>query len=116
MRTHKSNSLDLNQVLKDGTSVTLASVYDPKDTSNIIKENLLVLIDSGSSHSMAKASLFNKYKSDFFRKEKSTYKTAAGNFNSQYNMKINLTLDEFGRSTKIKHRLDLDENEDGNWL
>ena len=28
-------------------------------------------------------------------------------------MKLTITLDEFGRSTKINHAFDLDENEDG---
>ena len=69
MQKHKSNSLDSNRVLNDATPVTLASVYDPKDTSKILKEHLLVLIDSGSSHSMAKASLFKKYKKDFLKKK-----------------------------------------------
>ena len=113
MRKHKSNNLGATQGINDATPVTLATVYDPTDPSKIIKDYLLVLIDSGSSHSMAKASILKKYKKNFFVKEESSYKTAAGNFNSKYNMEIDLTLDEFGRSTKIKHRFDLDENEDG---
>ena len=28
-------------------------------------------------------------------------------------MKVNFTLDEFGRSTTIRHRFDLDESKDG---
>ena len=71
MCRHKLNSLDLtNQAFKECTSVILASVYDPNDKIKIIKEHLLVLIDSGSSHSMAKALLVNKYKENFFREEK----------------------------------------------
>ena len=114
-RKHKFANLDsTNQSLTDdGTPVTLASVYDPTDKNKILKEHLLVLIDSGSSHSMAKASIVKKYKDSFFRKEKSTYKTAAGTFNSENTMKLSFTLDEFGGSTKIVHRFDLDENEDG---
>ena len=37
MRTNKSNSLDVNQVLKDRTPVTLASVYDPKDALKVLQ-------------------------------------------------------------------------------
>ena len=72
MRRYKLSNLDLtNQAFKYGTPVTLASVYDPNNDHKIIKEHLLVLIDSGSSHSMAKASLVDKYKYSFFREEKS---------------------------------------------
>ena len=111
---HKLTSLDLiNQTTKDGTPVTLASLYDPKDQSKIIKEHLLILIDSGASHSMAKASLVHRYKHSFFKKEKSSYKTAAGTFESKHSMKLVFTLDEFGRSTKLSHTFDLDESEDG---
>ena len=111
---HKLTSLDLiNQTTKDGTPVTLASLYDPKDQSKIIKEHLLILIDSGASHSMAKASLVQRYKHSFFQKEKSSYKTAAGTFESKHSMKLVFTLDEFGRSTKLSHTFDLDESEDG---
>ena len=113
MRKHKSNTLGSCQKIKDATPVTLATVYDPTDQTKIVKDYLVILLDSGSSHSMAKASILNKYKKDFFVKEESSYKTAAGTFSSKYNMEIDLTLDEFGRSTKIKHRFDLDENEDG---
>ena len=114
MRRHKLSNLDLtNQAFKDGTPVTLASVYDPNNDHKIIKEHILVLIDSGSSHSMAKASLVDKYKDSFFREEKSVYKTAAGDFKSKYSMKLKFKLDEFGGNTKISHRFDLDESEDG---
>ena len=65
---HQYNSLNGNLELKDGTSVTLASVFDPKDKSKMLKENLLVLIDCGSWPSMTKASLFVKYKNRFFIK------------------------------------------------
>ena len=68
MRTHKYNGLNGNQVLKYRTPVTLTSVYDPNYTSEILRENLLVLLYSWSLHSMAKLSLFEKYKNDFFRK------------------------------------------------
>ena len=83
------------------------------DKNKILKEHILVLIDCGSSHSMAKVSLVNQYNDSFFKKEKPIYKTAAGNFSSQYNMNLTLTLDEFGRGTKIVHRFDLDESEYG---
>ena len=113
-KRHKLTNLDLtNPSAKDGTPVTLASVFDPKDQDTIIKEHLFVLIDSGASHSMAKASLFKKYKKSFFRKEKSSYKTAAGTFESRFNMSLTFKLDEFGGNTKIHHNFDLDENEDG---
>ena len=51
----------INQTAKNnGTPVTVASVYDPLDQTTINKDNLLILIDGGASHSMAKASLVKK--------------------------------------------------------
>ena len=81
---YKLTSLDLiNQTTrKNGTPITVASVYDPLDQTKIIKENLLILIDSGALHSMAKASLVIKYKDSFFKQSKASYKTAAGMFKS----------------------------------
>ena len=68
----KLNSLDLiNQTnMLNITPVTFASLYDPMDRSKIIKHNLIVLIDSGASHSMAKASLVMMYKNSFLDKTK----------------------------------------------
>lgn len=103
----------IHDTSKDSTPVTLASVYSADDKNKIHKEHLLVLIDSGSSHSMAKASIVHKFKDKFFKKEKSTYQTAAGTFTSKYSMKLHFSLDEFGGRTKIVHRFDLDEDEDG---
>ena len=59
---YKLNSLDLINHIdnKNGTPVTIASIYDPTDQIRIIREDLVVLIDSGASHSMAKASLVMK--------------------------------------------------------
>ena len=111
----KLNSLDLiNQTnMLNITPVTFASLYDPMDRSKIIKHNLIVLIDSGASHSMAKASLVMMYKNSFFKQNQASYKTAAGTFKSTFSMKLTITLDEFGGSTRIKHLFDLDENEEG---
>ena len=106
---NSNNKLETN----DDTPVTIASVYHPKKTKKILAENLLVLLDCGSSHSMAKSSIVKQYKNTFFRKEKSSYKTADGCFNSRYSMKIHFTLDEFGKATIISHRFDLDESKDG---
>ena len=66
---HKLTNLDLiNQAnRKNSTPVTVASVYDPRDQTKIIKDDLLILIDSGALHSMAKASLVMKYKDSFFK-------------------------------------------------
>ena len=68
----KLNSLDLiNQTNNSiGTPVTIASVYDPTDPKKIIRNNLIVLIDSGASHSMAKASLVMTYKNCFLSEAK----------------------------------------------
>jgi hypothetical protein len=80
MQLHKSNTLvTSNKEEEDGTPVTLSSVFEPHNKNNIMKEHLLVLLDSGSSHSMAKASLVNKYKDEFFKHDLSVYQTAAGN-------------------------------------
>ena len=61
---YKLNSLDLinHTDHKNGTPVTIASIYDPMDQKQIVMEELVVLIDSGALHSMAKASLVMKYK------------------------------------------------------
>ena len=54
-----------------------------------------------------------KYKKSLFKQSKASYRTAAGIVKSKYSMKLTVTLDEFGRGTKINHAFDLDENEDG---
>ena len=114
MRLHKSNTLvTSNKEVEDGTPITLASVFEPHNENKIMKEHLLVLLDSGSSHSMAKASLVSQYKDEFFRHDESVYQTATGDFTSRYSMKFNLKLDEFAGNTNIVHRFDLDKNEDG---
>ena len=104
----------INQIdKKNRTPVTIASVYNPMDQTKTIKEDLIILIDSGASHSMAKASLVMKYKDSFFKRSKASYKTAASTFKSRYSMKLIVTLNEFGRGTELNHVFDLDENEEG---
>ena len=78
MQIHKSNTLvTLNKEEEDRTPVTLASVFDPHNQNKIMKEHLLVLLDtSGSSHNISKVSLVNKYKDEFFKHETSVYQTA----------------------------------------
>ena len=68
----KLNSLDLiNQTNSlNITPVTIASMYDPTDPKRVIRNNLLILIDSGTLHSMAKASLVMTYKRSFLNKAK----------------------------------------------
>ena len=63
----KLNSLDLiNQTNSlSYTPVTIASLYNPMDHKRVIRNNVVVLIDSGASHSMAKASLVMTYKNRF---------------------------------------------------
>ena len=92
------------------TPVTFANLYDPTDQNKILKHNLIVLIDSGASHSMAKASLVMMYKDSCFKRSEASYKTDAGTFKSRFSMKLTITLDEFGGSTKIEHLFNLDEN------
>ena len=62
---------------KNGTHVTIASIYNPMDQNRLIREDLVVLIDSGASHSMVKASLVMKYKKSLFKQSKASYRTAA---------------------------------------
>ena len=47
---YKLNSLDLINHIdnKNGTPVTIASIYDPMDQNRLIREDLVVLIDSGA--------------------------------------------------------------------
>ena len=71
------------------------------DRNRLIREDLVVLIDSGALHSMAKASLVMKYKRSLFKRSKASYRTASGIVQSKYSMKLTITLDEFGRNTKI---------------
>ena len=112
-KKYKLASLDLISQNKNNTPITVASIYDPKDLSKTIHKEVVVLIDSGASHSMAKASLVMKYQKSFFKKSKASYKTAASTFTSKHSMELTITLDEFGRSTKIKHTFDLDESQNG---
>ena len=62
---------------------------------------------------MAKASLVMKYQKSFFKNSEVSYKTAASTFTSKHSMELTITLDEFGRATKIKHTFDLDESQKG---
>ena len=57
--------------------------------------------------------LVDKYKDSFFREEKLIYKTAAGDSKRKYSIKVKFKLDKFGGNTKISHRFDLNENENG---
>ena len=68
----KLNSLDLiNQTNTSNiTPVTVASLCDLMDHNKIFKNNLIVLIDSGALHSMAKASLVMTYKHSFLDEAK----------------------------------------------
>ena len=59
----------INQIdKKNSTPVIIASVYNPMDQTRTIKEALNILIDSGASHSMAKASLVMKFKNSYLDK------------------------------------------------
>ena len=82
----KLNSLDLiNQTNNsNSTPVTIASVYDLLDPKKIIRNNLLVLIDSGVLYSMAKASLVMTYKNPFSNEAKLLIKLP------QARLKVNL--------------------------
>ena len=62
---------------------------------------------------MAKASLVMKYKKSCFKRSEASYRTAAGIVQSKHSMKLTITLDEFGRNTKINHAFNLDKNKDG---
>ena len=77
------------------------------DQNRLFREDLVVLIDSGALHSMAKASLVMKYKKSLFKQSEASYRTAAGIVQSKYSMKLTVTLNEFGRGTKINHAFDL---------
>ena len=98
---------------RNSTPVTLASVYDLSNQTKLVKSKLFVLIDSGVSHRMAKASLVMKYKDSFFKQSKASYNTAAGMFKSKYSMKLMITLNKFGRGTKINHDFNLDKSKEG---
>ena len=97
---------------KDGTPVTITTIYHPNHNNRVLQNNLITLCDSGCSHSMMKASLVKNYQNLYFDKDVSTYTTAAGSFTSRYSMQISFSLDEFGGNERIEHRFDLNENED----
>ena len=55
MRRHKLSNLDLtNQTFKDDKPIMLKTVHNQNNKHKSIKEYLLVLTDSRSSHSMEK--------------------------------------------------------------
>eukprot|EP00957_Ditylum_brightwellii_P114394 8721417-Ditylum_brightwellii.AAC.1 len=84
---------------KDGTPVVLITIYDLKHQKKGWREQLFVLLNSGSSHSMLKASLIKKYKNKFFKKEKRLYTTAAGKFRSSHSAEVTFSFDEFAGDT-----------------
>ena len=75
------------------------------------QKSLVVLLDSGSSHSMIKYKHVRSKKHKFL-KNYSTYSTAAGQYSTAYEVKLKFALEEFDRNTTLKHTFDIDESND----
>ena len=75
---------------KEPTPVTIATVRGSKKDREIKYDNLRVLVDCGSSHS-----LINKRYANTLRKSKSTFDTGNGEMSTDYETKMSFTLPEF---------------------
>jgi hypothetical protein len=85
---------------KDATPVTLATLYNPRDKSEKVKTNMIILCDSGSSGSMVKGEIVQDFLEEFGTKQNIEYLTAAGSLSSTAKIPLQISLDEFGGATK----------------
>ena len=82
------------------TPVTLISVKGGKKNRSVVKKDLRVLLDSGSSHSMASAKCAKAVKLKSLKKSRD-FATAGGNFTIDHEATINFNLSEFSESKLI---------------
>ena len=70
-------------------------------------KSLIVLLDSGSSHSMIKYKHV-KNKKHKFKKSLSTYSTAAGEYSTDHEVKLKFAFKEFDTNLILQHTFDID--------
>ena len=92
--------------------MTTVDILKGKKAREIHVAGLSCLWDGGASDSMVKRSYVRKFK-DKFKHNPQIYDTAAGEYTSEYEVKINFTMPEFSGSKIIKHKFQVD-NEDTN--
>ena len=92
--------------------MTTVDILKGKKAHEIHVAGLSCLWDGGASDSMIKKSYVRKFK-DKFQHSPQIYETAAGEYTSEYQVKINFTMPEFSGSKVIKHKFQVD-NEDIN--
>ena len=109
VESNLKNDFENSKGVKTPAPITFAHVLT-KNTKFKFK-SLLVLLDSGSSHSVIKhkhvKSMKHKYKKSYC-----TFQTAAGEYHTAHEVKVKFALDEFDRNTTIKHTFDVDESND----
>ena len=111
MKLDRDTKSNVNDDSEDDvqTPVSFVRLVDNKSTKK--RKPLVVLLDSGSSHSMIKYKHVKNRKHKFL-KNYSTYTTAAGEYSTAYEVKVKFALEEFDRNTTIKHTFDIDESND----
>ena len=115
MKSDSDKESDMNDDVEDDvqTPISFVRLVDNKHTKEgkSKQKSLVVLLDSGSSHSMIKYKHV-KSKKHKFLKNYSTYSTAAGQYSTAYEVKLKFALEEFNRNTLLKHTFDIDESND----
>ena len=89
----KFNDMNVN----NPTPVTLIGIRGGKKNRNIIRQDLRVLLDSGSSHSMASTRCTKGVKLTQLKKSR-TFETAGGDFKTKSEATLNFNLSEFSKS------------------
>ena len=115
IRFSSSNDIDTTIPLRNKElpiPVTTVDILKGKKAREIHVAGLSCLWDGGASDSMVKKSYVRKFR-DKFKHNLQVYDTAAGEYTSEYEVKINFTMPEFSGSKIIKHKFQVD-NEDVN--
>jgi len=100
-RFDKGNKRKFVEVsVNNPTPVTLAGIRGGKKNREIVRRDLRVLLDSGSSHSMASTRCTKGVKLTSLKKSRS-FATAGGDFKIENEATLNFNLSEFSESKLI---------------
>ena len=108
-RKNKTKKVKFSQNL---TPVTVVDIRGGKKGRSITQKGMRVLLDSGSSHSVATTACAKDYKHKW-KPKKREFNTAAGVMGTKYESKMRFSLREFSESKIIKWKFSLvDKSED----
>ncbi len=100
-RFNEGNKRKFNDInVNNPTPVTLIGIRGGKKNRNIVRRDLRVLLDSGSSHSMASTRCTKGVKLTQLKKSR-TFETAGGDFKTTSEATLNFNLSEFSESKLV---------------